>query len=277
MSGHPKGALGILAGGGVLPRRIAERTVDAGRAVFIVAFEGQTDGTTVEGLPHAWLKLGATSKTLDALRAAGCDEVVMAGPMRRPPLSSLTLDMRSTVALAKAGARVFGDDGLLSLIVEEIEREGFSVVGIEDLLGGFLIPSGALTAAVPDDDALTDARRGIAVLAALGAADVGQAVAVQEGLVLAVEAIEGTDAMIVRAGALRREGSAPVLVKGRKPGQEGRADRPTIGPATVEAAAAAGFSGIVVEADQTLLVDRVEAVARADAAGVFLYAMAFER
>lgn len=276
MTGHPKGGLGILAGGGSLPRRIADTVLEDGRPVFVVAFEGQTDPATVDGLPHAWMRLGATSKTLEALHAAGCGEVVMAGPMRRPALSSLSLDMRSTAAIARAGAKVFGDDGLLSLIVEEMERDGFFVVGIEELLGGYLAPSGCLTEAVPDDRALSDARRGIAVLAALGRADVGQAAAVQEGLVLAVEAVEGTDAMIARAGSLNRDGAPPVLIKGRKAGQNARVDRPTVGPGTVAAAAAAGFGGIVVEAEETLIVDRTATVAAADAAGLFLYAMPFD-
>ncbi|MEQ8586214.1 MAG: UDP-2,3-diacylglucosamine diphosphatase LpxI [Thalassobaculaceae bacterium] len=276
MTGHPKGGLGILAGGGSLPRRIAETARDAGRPVFVIAFDGQTDPATVDGLPHAWMRLGATTKTLQALHAAGCGEVVMAGPMKRPALSSLGLDLRSTAAIARAGARVFGDDGLLSLIVEEMERDGFTVIGIEDVLGGYLAPSGTLTAIAPDDRALADARRGIATLSILARADIGQAVVVQEGLVLAVEAVEGTDAMIARAGSLRREAAAPVLIKGRKLGQNDRVDRPTVGPATVAAAGAAGLAGIVIEAGQTLIVDRPATVAAADAAGLFLHAMPFE-
>src|SRR3546814_566139 len=156
--------LGIVAGGGVLPRRIAETAAAGGRPVFIIAFEGHTDAATVEGFPHAWMKLGQTGAALRRLRQAGCEDVVMAGPMRRPTLSSLSLDFRSVAALAKAGARVFGDDGLLSVIVEEIERDGFRVVGVEELLGGFLAPAGHLAghAIGPADEA--DIARGIAVL-----------------------------------------------------------------------------------------------------------------
>lgn len=269
------GALGILAGGGTLPRRIAEAASADGRSVFIIAFEGQTDQATVDGLEHAWMKLGATSDTLARLHAAGCTEVVMAGPMRRPSLSSLGLDRRSAVALAKAGTRVFGDDGLLSVIVEEMEKDGFRVIGVEDILGGYLVPEGLLVGEVPDAATIADANRGITVLHALGAEDVGQAVAVQEGLVLAVEAVEGTDAMIARAGALRRDGPGPILVKGTKPGQEARADRPTIGPATARAAADAGFQGMVIEAGATLIVDRAETEAVARKAGLFILARAF--
>ena len=269
------GGLGIVAGGGVLPRRIAETAAAGGRSVFLVAFEGHTDPATVSGFPHAWLKLGQTGAALRHFRESGCSEVVMAGPMLRPTLSSLSLDLRSITALARAGSRVFGDDGLLSVIVEEIERDGFRVIGVETLLGGYLAPEGGLGGPAPVESDEIDIARGIEVLRALGAADVGQAVAVQEGLVLAVEAIEGTDAMIARAGSLRRPGLGPVLVKGSKPGQEERADRPTVGEGTVTAAAAAGFRGIAIEAGATLIVDRSATVRAVDASGLFLVARSF--
>lgn len=263
--------LGILAGGGVLPRRIAEHRIGQGDEVFVIAFEGQTDPAMVSDLDHVWMRLGATSAALEKLREASVEDVVMAGPMRRPAFSDLTLDLRSAKVLARAGRKAFGDDGLLSVIIEEIERDGFRVVGIDDVLGGYLMPEGPITAARPDAAAEQDMARGREVLHALGPVDVGQAVAVQEGLVLAVEAVEGTDSMIRRAGEVRRAGApGPILVKLRKPGQERRADLPTIGPETVRGAAAAGFRGIVVEAGASLLIDRKAVVSLADEAGLFV-------
>jgi hypothetical protein len=274
--------LGILAGGGGLPRRIAEVRRDQGAGVLIVAFKGQTDPGTVEGFEHVWHRLGGTSETIKALHEAGCGEVVMAGPMRRPAFSEMALDARSAMALMRAGSKVFGDDGLLSVIVAELEREGFAVIGIDDVLGGMLAPQGLIAGPGTGADALTEAQaadvaRGLSVLAALGDADVGQSVAIQQGLVLAVEAIEGTDAMIRRAGELKRAGvGGPILIKGLKPGQEGRADRPTIGEATVRAAAEAGFSGIVVQADAVMVVDRDAMRKAARETGVFVRGMIFE-
>ncbi|UUX50361.1 UDP-2,3-diacylglucosamine diphosphatase LpxI [Nisaea acidiphila] len=263
--------LGILAGGGVLPRRIAERRLESGERVFVIAFEGQTDPATVEGLEHAWMRLGATGAALKRLKEASVEEVVMAGPMRRPAFSDLTLDMRSVKALARAGRKAFGDDGLLSLIIEEIERDGFRVVGIDDVLGGYLMPAGAITESRPDENAEQDIARGLEVLAALSPADVGQAVVVQEGLVLAVEAVEGTDAMVARAGDVKRSGApGPILVKTRKRGQERRADLPTIGVETVRGAIASGFRGIAVETGATIVIDREAVVEAADAAGLFV-------
>jgi hypothetical protein len=269
--------LGILAGGGPLPRRIADTRRASGGEVFIIAFEGQTAPETVEGLDHVWHRLGATSTSIKALQAAGCREVVMAGPMKRPALSELSLDARSALAIARAGSKVFGDDGLLSVIVGELEREGFRVIGIEDVLGGYLAPTGCIAGRdALSEGELADIRRGVEVLRAVGRADVGQAVAVQEGLILAVEAVEGTDAMIARAGELKRTGDGPILIKGMKPGQDGRADRPTIGAATMQAAADAGFAGAVIEAHASLVVDKAATVRAAEDAGLFLHALVFE-
>ena len=142
------------------------------------------------------------------------------------------------------------------------------MIGIDDVLDGYLMPEGAITEYAPDEAAAFDIARGKAVLEALSPADVGQAVVVQEGLVLAVEAVEGTDAMIARAANLKRDSAkAPILIKMCKHGQERRADLPTLGPDTVQAVAAAGFRGIAVEAGAAILVDHDGAVKAANAAG----------
>jgi len=127
-----------------------------------------------------------------------------------------------------------------------------------------------LTRTGPDAQARADIDRGVAVVRALGAVDVGQGCVVQQGIVLALEAIEGTDAMLARAAKLSRPGPGGVLVKLVKPGQDRRADLPTIGPGTVAAAASAGLRGIAFEAGGTILTDRAAMVADAEAAGLFL-------
>ena len=133
-----------------------------------------------------------------------------------------------------------------------------------------LAPAGVLTRAVPDDVAMADVRRGVEVARALGAADVGQGCVVQQGLVLALEAAEGTDAMLARCADLARPGPGGVLVKLSKPGQERRADLPTVGPATIRGAAAAGLRGVAFEAGGTILAEREATLAAADTAGLFL-------
>ena len=129
---------------------------------------------------------------------------------------------------------MLGDDGLMSAIAKEMELEGFRVIGAHELLDvSASMPEGPLGRLTPDVEAEGDIARGIEIARALGALDVGQAVVVQQGLVLGVEAIEGTDALLRRSAGLRRDGAGGVLVKIEKPGQEARMDRPTIGPQTV--------------------------------------------
>jgi hypothetical protein len=147
------------------------------------------------------------------------------------------------------------------------------VIGADALLGGLKPAEGCLGRHRPDAEAEADIARGVEVLAALGAADVGQAVVVQQGMVLGVEAIEGTDALIARCAGLRREGPGGVLVKLAKPGQETRADLPTIGPDTVRRAAEAGLRGIAVGADAAIVLDRDTLVRLADEAGLFVIAV----
>ena len=225
---------------------------------------------TVEGVPHAWCRIGAAASGLAILRRNGVTELVLAGGVRRPSLTSLRPDWRAARLFARIGWRALGDDGLLSAVVAEFEREGFRVIGPEELLAAGLAPEGPLGAHRPDAQAEADIEHGLRIAGAIGALDIGQAVVVQQGLVLGVEAIEGTDELLRRCAELRRAGPGGVLVKTEKPGQERRADRPTIGPRTVALAAEAGLRGIAVEAGATIVLDRDEVVAAADRAGLFV-------
>jgi DUF1009 family protein len=262
--------LGILAGAGELPSRViaAARALD--RPVFVLAFEGFADPAAVEGSAHAWVRLGAAGEVFRLLRENGVEDLVLAGAIRRPSLASLRPDWRGARFIARIGLAALGDDGLLRAVMKELEDEGFRLLSLETLLADALAPLGVLGAIAPDAAAEADLERGLAVAHALGALDIGQAVVVQQGMVLGVEAIEGTDALIARCGALRREGGGGVLVKIAKPGQDRRGDLPTIGVRTVEAAASAGLAGIAVAAGSTLLVDRAAIVDAADRAGIFV-------
>ncbi len=262
--------LGILAGGGELPRRLVAACRDQARPCFVVAIEGQADPDTVADAPHAWAPLGAAGHIFELLRGAGVRDLVLAGKIRRPSLLELKLDAKGAALVTRIGLRALGDDGLLRAVVAEFEREGFRVVGAQDILSSLPAPRGVLGQHAPDDQARQDIARGIAVARALGAVDVGQAVVVQQGLVLGVEAIEGTDALLARVGGLRRDGPGGVLVKLAKPAQDRRVDMPTVGVATVEAAAAAGLAGLAIQAGATLVLDLDGLVAAADAAGLFL-------
>ncbi len=266
----PSAKLGIVAGGGGLPGRLIAACRECRRDVFVIALEGITDRDGLDGASHAWVHLGALERMIGLLREAAVEEVVLAGPVPRPSLRTLRLDKRALKRLVGLRPGALGDDRLLSLIVDELEGEDFRVVGVDTILTDLLAPEGAVGALEPDADARVDIAAGVRVARALGALDVGQAVVVQHGVVLGVEAIEGTDALLARCRDLRRGGPGGVLVKLKKPGQERRADLPTIGPDTVANARAAGLSGIAVEAGNALIVDRAKVAEAADAGGLFV-------
>lgn len=263
--------LGIVAGGGALPGKVAAAARAAGREVFIVGLEGFADLAILAPWPHEIRRLGAAARIIAALREHGCQDVTMIGSVRRPSLLEMRPDAEGAKLLARIGRAAFaGDDGLLAAVIRVLTEEGFHVIGAHDVLREAVGPAGVLTDARPDAQAMTDIERGVVVTRLLGSADVGQGCVVQQGLVLAVEAIEGTDAMLARAGLLRRDGVGGVLVKLVKPGQDKRADLPTIGPDTVRNAIAAGIRGVAFEAGATILAEREACLAAANAAGFFL-------
>ncbi|HEX3401798.1 MAG TPA: UDP-2,3-diacylglucosamine diphosphatase LpxI [Acetobacteraceae bacterium] len=264
-------ALGILAGAGRLPGQVAAAARAAGRDVFMVGLEGFADPAVLAPWPHEVLRILAAGRILAALRTHGCKDVVMIGSVRRPSLMGLRPDAEGARLLARIGRAAFaGDDGLLAAVVKVLGEEGFRVVGAHEILNEALGPAGLLSRAAPDALAMADIGRAVTVLRALGVVDVGQGCVVQHGLVLAVEAAEGTDAMLSRCGALARPGPGGVLVKLVKPGQDRRADLPTIGPGTIRAAAAASLRGVAFEAGGTILADRDAAIGAADETGLFL-------
>jgi len=263
--------LGILAGSGPLPGRVGAAARAAGRDVFVVGLEGFAERPVITPFDHQVIRLGAAGQIIAALKAEGCQDLVMIGPIRRPSLLNMRPDAEGARLLARIGRAAFaGDDGLLKAVIRILGEEGFSVIGAQDILGEALGPAGLLTATAPDAQAMADIARGVAVVKMLGAADTGQGCVVQQGLVIALEAIEGTDAMLQRAGTLRRPGPGGVLVKLLKPGQDRRADLPTIGPVTIAQAIAAGLRGVAFEAEATILVARSESIAAANQGGVFL-------
>lgn len=264
-------ALGIIAGSGSLPAQVARAAEAAGQRVFIIGLEGHAEPDQLAPFPHAFLRFGASVRILSLLKEQNCHDLVLVGPVKRPSFRDLRPDAAGLKLLARIGRAAFmGDDGLLRAVIRVLGEEGFNVRGAHEILGGLIGRTGLLTKTAPDDEAKADIRRGVAVCRALGQADVGQGCVVQAGMVLAVEATEGTDAMLSRCGALAQSGPGGVLVKLVKPGQERRADLPTIGEQTVRGALAAGLRGIAYEGSGTIIVDQSRTVTAADAAGFFL-------
>ncbi|WP_031553367.1 LpxI family protein [Parvularcula oceani] len=273
--------LGILAGGGNLPARVAEGCAAAGAPFAMIRLSGYADEATAR-FGGEECGLGELGRIVRVLKNEDCDAVVMAGTVRRPNFAALKPDWRGAALLPKvvAAARR-GDGALLDVLVETFEAEGFLVIGAEEVSSGLAVPQGPLGRHAPAEADLRDAAKAAAIVAALGQFDVGQGAVVCNGFVLAIEAAEGTDRMLARCAELpasmrglepdEAEGPRGVLLKRPKPGQELRVDLPTIGPETVRRALAAGLSGIAVEAGSALLVDKDRAVELADEGGLFLY------
>ena len=244
--------LGILAGSGELPRLVAEAARSKGYNIHMIGFRGISDASVIEAYVHDWTKLAAVGATYKALRTARVEEVLLIGKITRPSLSQLIPDMRGVRLLAKL-KNTKGDDALLRAIAEDIESEGFRIVGAHDVAPHLVAPKGSIIGKAPDKEAQADIARGFGVIETIGDLDIGQAAVVQQGIVLGIEAIEGTDALITRCGNLKRAGRGPILIKRAKPNQDLRFDMPAIGDKTLHLCNEAGFSGIAVEAGKTLI------------------------
>ena len=263
--------LGIIAGSGELPRQLVEACLKNGRNFFIVGIENETSAAILENAPHVVIRLGAIGMAFEHLHHHGVEELVLAGKINRPSISGLVPDKMGAKLLSRLGLSLFGGDAkIFKTIIVFLEEEGFRVIGIEDILKDFISPEGPLGRQIPDKQSQSDIELGVHVVREIGALDIGQAVIVKNGLVLGIEAAEGTDALIVRCGELRGEGKGGVLVKARKPIQEERVDLPTIGPKTMELLHKSGFSGVAVESKHSLIVDRKEVIRMADALGLFI-------
>lgn len=268
--------LGLIAGGGDLPVHVAEAALADARLGCVIALDGFADPSRyAEPIVRG---LGQLGQVLTDLREAGCDAVCFAGIVKRPDFSTLKPDWKGVTFLPTAlAAAARGDDALLRAIVGFFEKDGFDVVGADEIAAGLVAEAGSIGAVAPDPAQRADALKALHVAAVIGAEDIGQGAVVCDGLVLAVEAQEGTDAMLARVAALpealRGEAGAPkgALAKRPKPDQERRVDLPVIGVSTVDAAARAGLAGIAVVEGGALVLGREAVAAAADAAGLYVW------
>ena len=263
--------LGIIAGNGSLPWALMTECQKQGRPFCVVALKGHANPDLIPAdIPVKWIRLGAVGQGFNEMKKQGVKEVVLIGGVRRPSLKELCPDLRGLKFFAKIGVKALGDDGLLRSVINEIETEGFKVVGIDDIMPSLLAPKGVLGTIKPSESDKIDINHGFDVAKILGSADVGQAVIVQQGLVLSVEGIEGTAALIKRTKTLKRNGDGGVLVKVSKPQQERRVDLPTIGPNTIQDIYDAGFKGVAVEAGSVLIAECEQTIQLANKLGIFI-------
>jgi DUF1009 family protein len=272
--------LAIIAGGGAMPAMLAGATLRGGRPVHVLAIEGEADGGALAAFPHEWISWQALGRLTERLEAAGAKDVVLIGNIRhRPDSDKVGADAPSAAVSAEIrGLLDGGDNRILVGAIAFLERHGFRVLGVHQILTDLVAAPGPVTVASADDRARADMAVAADAARRIGRLDIGQAAIVQNGRVVALEAAEGTDDMIARVKALRDAGRlfwkdrAGVLAKCAKPQQDLRVDMPAIGPETVDGVAAAGLAGIGIEAGRVMIVNRAETIRRAAAAGIFIEA-----
>lgn len=261
--------IGLIAGNGRFPLLFAREARAHGHRIVAVAYRGETMESIEDEVDEVtWIRVGQLGRMIKAFRAGNVHRAVMAGGIDKVrSLSQVRPDLRGMLFLRRAlttGGQ--GDDALLRALAGELEGEGITVVASTIFLDHMIARAGRIAGPKPSSQALADIRMGCRVLEALGDVDVGQSVVVERGVVLAVEAVEGTDEIIRRAGRMGR--GSTVVVKTSKQSQDMRFDVPAVGPVTIATMAASGATLLAIEAGATLLLDREQLLDAATQAGI---------
>ena len=258
--------LGIIAAAGVTPLTLAQEVRRSGREVYIIALKSIADADYAD-YPHDVIRLGAVASIMDHFIKAGCQDIVLAGTLARPTLSAIMPDVRGAKLIGKVMAA--GDDEALKILRAEFAKDGLTIVDIADFLAHDYATKGVMAGVDPDEQVMAAFDIGIQYLKAAGQFDVGQSCVVQGHRIIAVEAAEGTDAMLSRAADLADPDLKPlVMVKMLKSGQDKALDPPGFGAETVTNAAASGITFIAIEAGGVMLIDKENTLATANAIGV---------
>ncbi len=270
--------LAIICGYGSLPLEIAQGAALAGRRPYMIGIENEAD-PVIKAFPGEAMAWGQIGKLFRTLKEFKIRQVVFAGGIRtRPDFLSIRLDWGAIRALPRALALMIGgDDSVLTGGIRFFEDHGIEIVGVHVIAPMLLTQAGSITKQKPGKADLANIVLGSRACLALGALDIGQAAIAEANRIVALEAAEGTDAMLDRVRGLRENGRMPpqgkqgVLVKMLKPGQDMRADLPAIGPATVTGCVAAGLTGIALEAGRSIILERERTLSLAREHGLYIY------
>jgi DUF1009 family protein len=263
--------IGIVCGSGKYPHMIAKACVDQSREFCLLFLNGFCDAQNWPDVPQLSVNIGEIGKALEFFHNNNVVKVVFAGGVKRPNFNQLSMDTTGASWLAKLGKNIFfGDDTLLRSIAHLLESEGFELISGADLLNDVFLSIELATTTIPSDADYKDIACGFHIAKSIGELDVGQAVVVDQGLILGIECVEGTDQLIERCASLRKSPKGGVLVKVAKPQQSLKMDLPTIGEKTIENLHKYGFSGVAVEAQKCILVNKQSVIERANELGIFL-------
>jgi UDP-2,3-diacylglucosamine hydrolase len=263
---------GIIAGRGPLPLKIARSLVNQQHPPFLLLIKDEADPADYADYDFAIVGITKVGKILSLLKDGNCRNVVMAGPVNRPNFRNVIPDLEGLKLLKKLNsAKRLGDNSLLSIITSYIEEKGFRVFGAHEYDTDLTAGAVCLGTVMPDESEMNDITKAVQILKTIGQLDIGQALVYRDGHVLAVEAAEGTEQMLLRSEQFKRDVKAGFLVKMSKPGQNLSVDMPAIGLDTVNSVVTAGLKGIVFEGEKTLLLDQHELIASADKQGIFVF------
>lgn len=265
--------IAIFAGAGFLPRHVYDACKKQQISAKIIGLEGQITEELFKGIEFEIFPMHNVNKIIKFLNKEGIKDIVLAGKVcRSTSLSKLLLDVKGAKLLAKIMRYGISDNSILTAVIRFLESEGMTVWPAEAVAKDLVVPKGALTKIEPNKSDWKDIKKGMKILKDIAQHDIGQSLVIQSGLILGIEAAEGTDAMISRCGSIKqKEETGPILIKAVKPKQDKRVDLPCIGKSTIKHLHENGFRGIAVEAGVTLLLEGEETIKEADKMGVFIY------
>jgi DUF1009 family protein len=267
-----KDKIAVIAGNGELPKKVINKLKKDNKEFIVISLLGAVNINDYADYENYSFYPGQMKKILSKLKECKVNKVVLAGGLKRPSIFDVRLDSLSYKILAKAVMQGLGDDALLRLIMKEIDKVGATVVGAHEICPSLTMNKGVLGKVKPSKKDSSNIDRGIKVLQATADLDIGQSIVIDEGVVIGIEAVEGTEELIKRCGKHKLSEKGGVLVKMKKSSQSDKVDMPTIGVKTIEQVYEAGFSGIAIESGNVLVINQDELIKKANELKIFIKA-----
>ena len=269
---NPIEKVAIIAGSGWLPRHVYDDCIKKGIEALVIKINDTQSDDPFTGVDYESISIYAVNKLISKLKADNIKHVVLAGAVKRANISRLLLDLKGAKLFAMIMKGGLADNSLLKTIISFFEMEGFIIVPPEQIATSILADSGNINSVKPSKSALSDIKKGIEILRAIANFDVGQSLVIQNGLVLGVEAAEGTDELIKRCGLIQqRDEESCILIKVVKPNQDLRVDLPCIGVETIKNLHRYNFKGVSVEAGSALILNKEQTIEEANKLDIFIY------
>lgn len=264
--------IAIIAGEGSLPHHVYEKCIDDNKECIVICIEGHANAEGFGGAQVVQLPIHAVTKILSVIKKFGATKVVLAGKVKRIKLSRLLFDIKGAQLFTKIMRNGMADDSLLRSIITFLEMEGLKVIPADAIVTDMFAEKGVLTSTKPKSHELDEIVKGKKILRDISKHDMGQALIIQAGLILGVEAAEGTDELIHRCGAIQQKiNERPILIKMMKVSQDKKVDVPCIGKDTIRNLHEASIRGVAIEAKKTYILDKKETIKLANDLKIFIY------